>query len=243
MTEPTTARPAAGGATNALVTEPNTAFFWSGRTGGIGGQDRAAEIAQANGKTLEMRLTEQGIAAPSFDGTGKTIAWWRQASVSFAEGASGDVRVVLGEKVRDDSMWATVEFPSLQRNARVARVIAIDPATLKQTTLFDRTIESVQSHTRSNQEPQHQDADRRAAHAFMNESRESALQQHPLLANAYATLSVIEKQVDSTGLDRDQHAKVLVAMRQTIATNIQRGQYPEIKIRDNEVNPAPSHER
>ena len=40
-------------------TEPNTAFFWSGRTDGIGGQHIAADIAKSNGGTTSNRFEEQ----------------------------------------------------------------------------------------------------------------------------------------------------------------------------------------
>jgi len=48
-----------------LKTDPNTAFFWSGRTGGIGGQDIAASIAKSKGGvTLETTIADNGINMP-----------------------------------------------------------------------------------------------------------------------------------------------------------------------------------
>ena len=42
-----------------VKTEPNTAFFWSGRTDGIGGQHIAADIAKSNGGATSTRFEEQ----------------------------------------------------------------------------------------------------------------------------------------------------------------------------------------
>jgi hypothetical protein len=40
-----------------LKTDPDTAFFWSGRTDGIGGMDVAKKIAKnKGGVTLDLRL-------------------------------------------------------------------------------------------------------------------------------------------------------------------------------------------
>ena len=46
-----------------VKTEPNTAFFWSGRTDGIGGQHIAADIAKSKGgTTLEMLIEARKLS-------------------------------------------------------------------------------------------------------------------------------------------------------------------------------------
>jgi len=227
-----------------LATEPNTAYFWSGQTKGVGGPDRAAEIAKAaNGKTLEMILAERGIAAPVFDGSRETKDWWGKTSADFAAGVSGSVRVVLGEKVNPEGVWATKELPRLMENARVTNIIAIDPATLKETVLFDRAAESAR-HRTDMQQDTGRDPHRRAALAFASESQENAVKQHPMLAGAYAAMAVIEKQAHASGLDSKQQSTIVAAARENIAKSIQQGQYPDIKIRDkSEAVKEHSHER
>lgn len=217
-----------------FATAPNTAVFWSGRTGTMGGQDRAAEIAQAmGGTTLEMLNRDRGLSLPVYDGTDQTtIDAWEKASARFAAGASGTVRTVLGEKLRDGNIWESHEFPALIQNARVTRIIAIDPATLKETLLFDRSAESTRDQAHTPQGAKERSPDRHAAQAFMSESRDSALERHPMLAGAYATMTAIEKHTHVSGLSDEQQLKVLAAARENIAKNIQQGQYPDIKIRD-----------
>ena len=51
-----------------LKTEPDTAFFWSGRTDGIGGAENAANIAKSRGGvTLESTIETQNIVMPEWD--------------------------------------------------------------------------------------------------------------------------------------------------------------------------------
>jgi hypothetical protein len=225
-------------AANKFVTVPDTAVFWSGRTQvgeeKIGGEKRAAEIAQAmGGTTLEMLLKERGIALPKYDTTDQeSVDAWEGASARFAKGASGTVRAVIGEKLRDPNIWETAELPALMQNTRVTRIIAIDPATLKETILFDRSAEAMRDQAHIQQAAKERTPDRHAAQAFMSESRENALKRHPMLAGAYATITAIEKHTHASGLSDEQQLKVLAAARENIAKNIQQGQYPDIKIRD-----------
>jgi hypothetical protein len=225
-------------AADRFVTAPDTAVFWSGSTKigdeRIGGEKRAAEIARAiGGTTLEMLREQRGISLPEYDRTDRTtIEAWEKASARFAAGASGTVRAVLGEKLRDSNIWESHELPALIQNARVTRIIAIDPATLKETMLFDRSAESTRNQAHPQQDVKGRDTDRQAAQAFMNEPRESALKQHPTLAGAYATMTAIEKQTQTSGLSNEQQLKVLTAARENVAKNIHDGQYPNIKIRE-----------
>lgn len=217
-----------------FVTTPHTAVFWSGRTGTIGGDDRAATIARAmGGTTLEMLVRDRNISLPKYDSTDQTtIDAWEKASARFASGASGTVRAVLGEKLRERNIWESHELPALMQNTRVTRIIAIDPATLKETLLFDRSAEVTRDHGHNQQGSKERSSDRQAAQAFMNESRENALERHPMLAGAYATMAAIEKHTHTSGLSDGQQLKVLATARENIAKNIQQGHYPDIKIRD-----------
>lgn len=228
-----------------LGTERDTAFFWSGKTQGIGSPERAAEIAKmANGKTLETVLAERGITPPVYDGSKEVNEWWGKASADYAAGVSGTVRVVLGQKVRDESIWNTKELPSLMENARVTRIIAIDPATLKETMLFDRSAESTRDQPAPRQDAIERDPHRRAALAFSNEPQENAVKQHPMLAGAYAAMTAIEKQAQASGLNGDQQSRIVATARENIAKSIQQGQYPEVKIRErNEAIKEHSYER
>ncbi|UVW30668.1 hypothetical protein [Massilia sp. H6] len=218
-----------------LATERDTAFFWSGKTHGIGGQDRAAEIAKAaNGTTLEMTLAKRGIIPPvaTSDNKVEVAEWWAKASADYATGASGAVRVVLGEKLRERNVWETKELPALKENVRVTRIVAIDPATQKETVLFDRSAEALRHQAGVDQNRAAPDIHHRAALAFAHESQEKAVKQHPTLAGAYAAMTVIEKQTHASGLTIEQQTKVVAAARENIAKNIQQGQYPDVKIRE-----------
>src|SRR5581483_5232086 len=132
---------------NPFATAESEAFFWSGRTvlanGEVfGGAERAAEIATAEGgTTLEMLMQQRGIQLPEWDPNNQAVVdAWDAASKQFADGASGTVRVVLGENVRVDSVWNRVELPALVDNPMVTNIIAVDPATLDETVIFSRPV-------------------------------------------------------------------------------------------------------
>lgn len=235
MSEYTRQTPVADEAGNAFRTAPDKAVFWSGNTNKIGGAERAAEIAQAiGGTTLEMLLKDRGISLPKYNPTEQSsITAWEKASANFAAGASGTVRAVVGENLRDPNIWQSTELPALMQNARVTRVITIDPATLKETVIYDRSAESTRGHAPARQDANERGADHHAAQAFMKESRESAIKQHPMLASAYAAMAAIEKHTQASGLSNEQQLKVLATARENIAKTIHQGQYPDIKIRDN----------
>lgn len=101
-------------------TEPNSAYFWSGL--GENGQDIAAQVARENGgTTLEMLMDkskEELISAgfPYDEDLGgfyfskDNAQEWQSISKAFAEQANGEVRAVLGDKVREESVWKTKGF-------------------------------------------------------------------------------------------------------------------------------------
>lgn len=123
-----------------LKTEPNTAFFWSGKTNGIGGADVAAEIARGKGGvTLETLIDETGIQMPEWDfNNPSSMDAWDIASASYAEQVSGEVRAIVGTKLRSGNIWENVELPRLIENLNVTKITIIDPQTGIETVIFER---------------------------------------------------------------------------------------------------------
>ena len=116
-------------------TEPNTAFFWSGL--GENGAEIAKETAKANGGvTLEMlmeqnkqKLIEAGFPYDEdfdrfiWNGTDpENVKAWQDLSEAYANQASGNVRAVLGDNIRSDSVWCQNEIPRLFTNDSVTSV-------------------------------------------------------------------------------------------------------------------------
>ncbi|HEX2355526.1 MAG TPA: hypothetical protein VHI50_03560, partial [Micromonosporaceae bacterium] len=133
-------RGTAGAAGKTFATKPGGAFFWSGRTGGVGGESVARSIAKARGgTTLEMLMEERGIKLPTWDPSNPaTVQAWKDASEAYAQGASGQVRAVVGTDLRPGNVWEDVELPALMRNPNVTSIVKIDPATGAETTIFTR---------------------------------------------------------------------------------------------------------
>ncbi len=127
---------AKGGAV--FATEADQAYFWSGL--GRGGDKVAAELAATRGgTTLEQITKTRGIDLPTWDAANPaSVQAWQNASRSYAEGASGNVRAVIGDSLRPGSIWETIELPALKANPNVTRIIQINPATGVETVIFSR---------------------------------------------------------------------------------------------------------
>ena len=120
-----------------LATNANEAVFWSGIRNGEG---TAAQWAGENsGATLESTVAARGISLPTWDPADPaSVAAWRQASQEFAAGASGSVRVLQGNAVRLNSIWAEVEYPALRANPNVNSITSINPETGQEVLLWSR---------------------------------------------------------------------------------------------------------
>lgn len=113
-----------------FVTKQNTAFFWSGKTNGIGYAENAEEIAEMyGGTTLEMLIKKEQIVMPVWESSvPDSVTTWKQASRWYAEQASGIVYAIIGQNTRKHSVWADIEFPTLKNNPKVTQIVFIDPA-------------------------------------------------------------------------------------------------------------------
>ena len=123
-----------------LKTEPDTAFFWSGRTDGVGGADIAADVAKSKGGvTLESTIGNKNIKMPEWDfNKPESMKAWDLASGSYAEQVSGEVRAVVGSELRKGNIWENVELPRLKNNPKVTKITTIDPKTGIEKIIFER---------------------------------------------------------------------------------------------------------
>ncbi len=126
-------------------TKPNEAFFWSGRSVRpdgtyAGGDVNAANIARTRGgTTLESLISNRNINMPSFDKSNPTsVQAWEDISSEYAQGASGDVHVVLGNDLRPGNIWEGKEFGALTSNPNVNSITSIDPATGEERLIWQR---------------------------------------------------------------------------------------------------------
>ncbi len=123
-----------------LKTDPDTAFFWSGRTDGIGGMDVAKKIAKnKGGVTLESTIDDTNIVMPEWDfNTPSSVTAWEEASNVYAEQVSGEIRAVVGSELRPGNIWENIELPRLKVNPNVTKVTTIDPKTGVEKIIFER---------------------------------------------------------------------------------------------------------
>ena len=123
-----------------LKTDPDTAFFWSGRTDGIGGMDVAKKIAKnKGGVTLESTIDDTNIVMPEWDfNTPSSVTAWEEASNVYAAQVSGEIRAVVGSELRPGNIWENIELPRLKANPNVTKVTTIDPKTGVEKIIFER---------------------------------------------------------------------------------------------------------
>lgn len=123
-----------------LATDPDSAFFWSGRTESVGGPEIAEAIAKSrDGVTLESTLTDKNIEMPRWDPKDPlSIKAWEEVSASYARQVSGEVRAVVGQSLRKGNIWENVELPRLMGNDNVTKITTIDPMTQSEKVIFIR---------------------------------------------------------------------------------------------------------
>ena len=107
---------------------------------GVGGAEVAANIAKGKGGvTLESTIETKGITMPEWDfNNPSSMDAWDMASAAYAEQVSGEVRAVVGTKLRSDNTWENVELPRLMGNSNVTKITIIDPKTGIETVIFER---------------------------------------------------------------------------------------------------------
>jgi hypothetical protein len=70
------------------------------------------------------------------------------------------------------------------------------------------------------------------ADAFRRMAPEDAMKKHPELAGAYGALAAVSKQAEASGMNPQQQAVIMAKAQQNIAAGIERGQVPEVKVRE-----------
>ena len=120
-----------------LETSEGEAVFWSGIS--RGGEAKASDWANRHGgSTLETLLKKRGITMPPWDPVDPlSVAAWRNASLEFAAGAKGKVRVLQGDSLRVDSIWKD-EFKTLQNNPLVESIISVNADTGAELLIWSR---------------------------------------------------------------------------------------------------------
>ncbi|KAG6913950.1 hypothetical protein DXG01_003323 [Tephrocybe rancida] len=102
------------------------ACFWSGRTRK---DDNPSEYYKAYDVVQEFKKSPRDcvtlgdiVLQAGVHETDITSAEWPALSKAFAQSVAGHVYVLLGEEVRDDSVWLTIEQPELLQNTMVSEI-------------------------------------------------------------------------------------------------------------------------
>ena len=107
-------------ATADVSTEPDTAYVWTG----LAERDATALARSNGGTTLEGALDSRGVVMPAWDPADPAVAEaWYTVSARYAAAASGRVTAIVGPGgIRADSVFATIELPTLLNNPGVTGI-------------------------------------------------------------------------------------------------------------------------
>lgn len=155
-----------------------------------------------------------------------------ESMVRIAEARGWDEIKVSGTETFRKEVWLEAASrgmhvkgyaPSEQDKAELAkRTRDLDPKVEKENKPF---------RARENDEETTTPSQRRAS-AFANETPAEAVKLHPELAGAAAVLAATAKQAEADGLNPAQRAIVSARVRQNVVNSIERGELPEVKIKD-----------
>lgn len=70
------------------------------------------------------------------------------------------------------------------------------------------------------------------AETFAKETPAAAVKKHPELAGAVAAVAAMDKKAHADGLSTQQRAIVMARVRQNVVNSIERGQIPEVKVKE-----------
>lgn len=82
------------------------------------------------------------------------------------------------------------------------------------------------------EQPKPESPNKRMAESFAKDSPEEAAKKHPELAGAAAAVASMEKKAEADGLNAQQRAVVMARVRQNVVNSIERGQIPEVKVKE-----------
>lgn len=155
-----------------------------------------------------------------------------ESMVRIAEARGWDEIKVSGTETFRKEVWLEAASrgmhvkgyaPSEQDKAELAkRTRDLDPKVEKENKPF---------RARENDEETTTPSQRRAS-AFANETPAEAVKLHPELAGAAAVLAATAKQAEADGLNPAQRAIVSARVRQNVVNSIERGELPEVKIKE-----------
>lgn len=92
--------------------------------------------------------------------------------------------------------------------------------------------------------PKPEAPNKRMAESFAKDSPEEAVKKHPELAGAAAAVAAMDKKAEADGLNPQQRAIVMARVRQNVVNSIERGNIPEVKMKEEiEVKRDPKEEK
>jgi len=223
-------------------------YQWAGKTRTVDiskGETRFAHHGriEAEAKKLTDQLKHEqylrGLSADEFSQRAGHYMGELNVIHPFREGNGRSLRVYIGQIAKQagyEIKWENIDRKDMTQasieayhgsSERIARLIREN--------LVDRSQHSAASTTapgiEKKQQPLPQGIDAQRAAAFRDSPIE-AVKKHPELAGAAATIAAIEKKVQADGLNAEQHAAVMARVHENVANSIERGQLPEVKVRE-----------
>lgn len=161
-----------------------------------------------------------------------------ESMVRIAESRGWDEIKVSGSETFRKEVW-------LEAAARGMHVKGYNPSEQDKAELAKRTSQTeankvekgaAQFRARETDEAKDQarpeQPNKRMAESFAKDSPEEAAKKHPELAGTAAAVASMEKKAEADGLNAQQRAIVMARVRQNVVNSIERGQIPEVKVKE-----------
>jgi len=103
--------------------------FWSGRN-----HDETTTIQRASqnyAKKIKGTTIVDDVNAAPIDCNNQEKYWWHAASEIKAKYGRGVAHVFLGNDLRRGNLWENYEWPALQENDHIKKVVQYDPVTYR----------------------------------------------------------------------------------------------------------------
>lgn len=168
-----------------------------------------------------------------------------ESMVRIAEARGWDEIKVSGSETFRKEVWLEAAArgmhvkgysPSEQDKAELAKRTSQTEANKveKGTTQFRarETDEAKESKAQQPEQAKPESPNKRMAESFAKDSPEEAAKKHPELAGAAAAVASMEKKAEADGLNPQQRAIVMARVRQNVVNSIERGQIPEVKVKE-----------
>lgn len=198
--------------------------------------ERAAEARAADAKTNDPQTaqpTQEREDTPIRGAVGVLVAHGAAKYLHDEKNSDSYFVITRDSQGKEKTAWGVdLERAVAEAGAKMGDQIVIANEGQKPVTIMVPTHDKQGNVIGHEEKETHRNAwNVQRAEAFAKDAAE-AVKQHPELAGAAAAAAAIDKQAAADGLNAEQRAVVMARVKQNIVNSIERGDIPEVRVRD-----------